>query len=92
MRCPWDLTTDTMADGSSNAERADGYAVGAFSNRSTNTAQKCWNLSDLGGVEIRTRVLQDVSKSSPSAVCIVFLSPGDHADKTPNGLSHCLIS
>ena len=30
---------DAVADGSNNAERADGMAVGAFSNRSTNTAQ-----------------------------------------------------
>src|SRR5690348_7684916 len=38
-----------------------------------------------GDVGIRTRVLRDLSKSSPSAACFAFLSPGDHAGKTPTG-------
>jgi len=42
-------------------------------------------LSDLGGAGDRTLVLRDISRSSPSAVCFAFLSPGDHADKTPTG-------
>jgi len=38
-----------------------------------------------GDVGSRTRVLRDLSKSSPSAACYVFLSPGDHAGNTPTG-------
>jgi len=33
----------------------------------------------------RTLVLRDLSRSSPSAACFAFLSPGDHAGKTPTG-------
>jgi hypothetical protein len=42
-------------------------------------------LNDLGDVGIRTRVLRDLSKASPSAACFVFLGPGDHAGNTPTG-------
>ena len=38
-----------------------------------------------GGEGIRTPVLRDLSCSSPSAACFAFLSPGDHAGKTPTG-------
>ena len=38
-----------------------------------------------GDAGYRTRVLRDLSKSSPSAACFAFLSPGDHAGKTPTG-------
>ena len=43
------------------------------------------NLNDLGDAGIRTLVLRDFTKSSPSAACCAFLSPGDHAGKTPTG-------
>jgi len=51
----------------------------------TNVIQAFEKLNDLGDVGIRTRVLRDLSKSSPSAACCAFLSPGDHAGKTPTG-------
>jgi hypothetical protein len=63
----------------------NGCAVGAFYNRDPQRRLGFEKLSDLGDVGIRTRVLQDVSRSSPSAACFVFLSPGDHAGKTPTG-------
>jgi hypothetical protein len=42
-------------------------------------------LDDCGDAGNRTLVLRDLSRSSPSAACYVFLSPGDHASKTPTG-------
>jgi hypothetical protein len=33
----------------------------------------------------RTRVLQYITRTSPSAACCVFLSPGNHAGKLPTG-------
>src|SRR6516165_3055307 len=49
--------------------------------------QQCsgFPLSTLGGGGNRTRVLQYLTRASPSAACFVFLSPGDHAGKTPTG-------
>jgi hypothetical protein len=42
-------------------------------------------LEDRGDGGNRTPVLRDLSRSSPSAACFAFLSPGDHAGKTPTG-------
>src|SRR5260370_25113129 len=42
-------------------------------------------LSTLGGGGNRTRVLQYLTRASPGAACFAFLSPGDHASKTPTG-------
>ena len=42
-------------------------------------------LSTLGGGGNRTRVLQCITRASPGAACSAFLSPGDHASKTPTG-------
>src|SRR3984957_10987845 len=45
-----------------------------------------WKLKGNRGDEgNRTPVLRDLSCSSPSAACFAFLSPGDHAGKTPTG-------
>jgi Transmembrane secretion effector len=38
-----------------------------------------------GGGGNRTRVLQYLTRASPGAACSAFLSPGDHASKTPTG-------
>jgi hypothetical protein len=38
-----------------------------------------------GAAGARTRVLQYLSRASPSASCCAFLSPGDHAGKSPTG-------
>jgi predicted MFS family arabinose efflux permease len=38
-----------------------------------------------GGGGNRTRVLQYFTRASPGAACSAFLSPGDHASKTPTG-------
>jgi len=43
------------------------------------------SLSTLGGGGNRTRVLQCITRASPGAACCAFLSPGDHASKTPTG-------
>jgi hypothetical protein len=50
-----------------------------------NIVQVGVKLNDRGDVGSRTRVLRDLSKSSPSAACFAFLSPGDHAGNTPTG-------
>jgi len=42
-------------------------------------------LSTLGGGGNRTRVLQYLTRASPGAACSAFLSPDDHASKTPTG-------
>jgi len=42
-------------------------------------------LSTLGGGGNRTRVLQYLTRASPGAAGCAFLSPGDHASKTPTG-------
>jgi hypothetical protein len=42
-------------------------------------------LSTLGGGGNRTRVLQYLTRASPGAACCAFLSPGDHASKSPTG-------
>ena len=39
----------------------------------------------VGGGGNRTRVLQYLTRASPGAACCAFLSPGDHASKTPTG-------
>jgi predicted MFS family arabinose efflux permease len=43
------------------------------------------SLSTLGGGGNRTRVLQCITRASPCAACCAFLSPGDHASKSPTG-------
>ena len=43
------------------------------------------SLSTLGGGGNRTRVLQCITRASPGAACCAFLSPGDHASKSPTG-------
>jgi hypothetical protein len=42
-------------------------------------------LSTLGGGGNRTRVLQYLTRASPGAASCAFLSPGDHASKSPTG-------
>ncbi len=48
-------------------------------------AQGTRPVRDGGGGGNRTRVLQYLTRASPGAACFAFLSPGDHASKTPTG-------
>jgi hypothetical protein len=77
-----------------SADRDQGerrYRVGTRNTRSIRRGfghlQQCSRspLSTLGGGGNRTRVLQYLTRASPGAACSAFLSPGDHASKTPTG-------
>jgi hypothetical protein len=62
--------------------------------RGTHHLQQCsgFPLSTLGGAGNRTRVLQYLTRSSPSAACICFSQPRRSRRQDADGLSHCLMS
>jgi hypothetical protein len=81
-----------LAPASANRDQAERrFRVGTRNTRSIygglGHLQQCSRsvLSTLGGGGNRTRVLQYLTRASPGAACFAFLSPGDHASKTPTG-------
>ena len=82
-------TLDTTPTGRDPGERC--HRVGARNTCSVyggfGHLQQCSrvSLSTLGGGGNRTRVLQCITRASPGAACCAFLSPGDHASKSPTG-------